>query len=89
MTTHELKVWPPFFDAVFTGAKPFEVRRHDRPFEVGDWLRLREWDPMTATYSGRQLDRRVTCVLVAGGCPAGAIEAGYVVLGLDVGQGTR
>jgi len=40
---HELKVVPPYFDALVSGAKTFEVRRNDRGYQRGDLLRLREW----------------------------------------------
>ena len=44
MRTHELKTRAEWFDLVATGAKPFELRRDDRGFEVGDELWLRETD---------------------------------------------
>lgn len=45
MSEHVLKTWPGPFAAVRDGLKTFEWRRDDRGYEVGDVLRLREWDP--------------------------------------------
>lgn len=88
-TVHELKLKTRFFDAVASGAKPFEVRRDDRGFTVGDVLVLREYDPpylgphgytMPEEYSGRTIHRTITFILrhedYAG------IAPGFVVLGL-------
>lgn len=60
MRTHDLKCRPEFFDAIWTGAKTFEVRLDDRGIEVGHLLELREWDPETAAYTGRCDYRTVT-----------------------------
>jgi hypothetical protein len=70
---HELKTWPEAFEAVRRGEKTHEARRADRPFAVGDVLRLREWRPdhpelcqwdatpgLTGSYTGRVLDVEVT-----------------------------
>lgn len=45
MTTHDLKVHPQYFAALANGSKPFEARKDDRGYAVGDTLRLHEWDP--------------------------------------------
>jgi hypothetical protein len=65
MTTHELKTWPQFFDAVHRGVKGYEVRRNDRNFQVGDRLHLREWDPKAGAYTGRELTVKVNHITVA------------------------
>lgn len=36
MTTHKLKCWPVYFDAVKRGEKTFEGRINDRGFQKGD-----------------------------------------------------
>lgn len=78
-TTHELKTWPSEFRAIARGEKRFEYRRADRPYAVGDVLRLREWDPGDARYSGATLDARVTYLLPAG--PFG-VPPGYCVMSI-------
>ena len=60
---HELKTWSVPFEAVIGGNKTFEVRRHDRPFRVGDTLRLREYDPVSRSYRGRACDVDVTYII--------------------------
>jgi hypothetical protein len=89
-TVHKLKIAPRWFDAVSYGAKPFEVRRDDRDYQVGDVLVLREWieyhwTPWGGYYTGRSVMRRVTYVLRHEDFPQGIAE-GYCVLGLG-GEG--
>jgi Domain of unknown function (DUF3850) len=86
---HELKTWMPYYEAVLSGDKPFEVRRNDRCFHRYDVLWLREWDQCNAErdsltsdnahYTGRHHKRPITYVLT--GVEFGVRE-GYVVLGL-------
>jgi hypothetical protein len=45
MTTHDLKIWPVFFEAVRERKKTFEIRKNDRGFQTGDTLLLRKFDP--------------------------------------------
>ena len=61
---HSLKCWPEFFQAVKSGAKPFEIRYNDRGYQVGDWLELHEFDPETREYTAEEpITREVTYVL--------------------------
>jgi hypothetical protein len=83
MTTHELKTWPEYFKALAEGRKTFEVRKNDRDFKEGDILHLREWHPRTEEYSGQQMVKSVTYVMSGGLL---GVQAGYVVMGLDMGQ---
>lgn len=62
--THDLKTWPAPFAAILDGSKCYEIRRDDRGFQVGDVLRLREWEPGHSRdeygYTGREALRLVT-----------------------------
>jgi hypothetical protein len=80
VTTHHLKTWPRFFEAVVSGAKPFELRRLDRPYATGDRLVLEEWDPATEKYTGRHASRDVM-YMVAG--PCFGLPEGHCILGLS------
>ena len=65
-----LKCWPEFFDSIIRGQKPWEVRKNDRNFQVGDVLLLKEWKP-GVDYTGRSIKVYVELVidLSAIGCP--------------------
>lgn len=63
---HELKTWPDSFELVWRGEKPYELRKNDRGFKVGDAVRLREWDPGDEVYSGRELLMPITCITPGG-----------------------
>lgn len=71
--THDLKTWPKAFQAVFDGRKRYEIRKDDRGFAVGDLLYLREWEPHTESYTGREMMVRVTYMTKGGewGLPEG------------------
>lgn len=78
---HDLKCWPEYFQAVKSGIKPFEYRKDDRGYAVGDILHLREYDPATFQYSGDEIDKTVTYVLPVVTYGAGNDER-YVIMGL-------
>ena len=62
MKTIEKKCWPEYFQAVLEGKKKFELRLNDFEVAEGDTLKLREWDPETKDYTGRELEKKVTYV---------------------------
>lgn len=88
--THELKIWPEFFEGLEAPPekrKTFDVRRIDRKYAVGDMILFREWEPKTARYSGRECKRKISYILegVGSGCiePLQGIYRGYAVLGFE------
>jgi hypothetical protein len=63
---HRVKSWPGFFEATLAGTKTHDVRRmNDRDYQVGDTLRLMEFDPEREQYTGRELRVRITYITSA------------------------
>lgn len=58
--THYLKSWPQFFKDIRAGSRTHELRRNDRDFRIGDWVRLQEFDPQTSEYTGQELTGEIT-----------------------------
>ena len=87
MKIHELKCWPEFFAPIHDGTKPFDLRKNDRRFKVGDKLHLREYDDRKNTYTGREVHRRITYMLEGVGpgaiTPFHGLARGYCILGLS------
>lgn len=67
MKTHPLKIWPEYFAAVTeqdpARRKNYEIRYNDRDYQQGDILELREYNPNTEEFSGRQTRRLVTHIV--------------------------
>ena len=86
MATHELKIWPEYFEAIIAGTKTFDLRKNDRDFQVGDILWLREWHPNGHYYSGRETMQRVTYILphlpMAGCAATFGLQPGHVVMAI-------
>lgn len=61
--TIEKKIIPYFFNQIASGEKNFEFRLADFDIEEGDTLVLKEWNPETKEYTGRQIEKQVTFVL--------------------------
>jgi len=92
---HELKCYPQFFEAVWSGDKLFEVRKNDRDFKVGDSLLLVEWwtpssegvvmpvegHRRACKYTGRGIVAEIIYVLPYKDFSQ-ALQEGYCVLGL-------
>jgi len=58
----EKKVWPKYFQAILDGKKNYELRLADWECAEGDVLVLKEWDPKTKDYTGRELEKEVSYV---------------------------
>ena len=76
--THKLKIAPKYFDDVESGRKPFEFRKNDRDFRVGDILILQEWSTVVG-YTGRETTKQITYVLLGG---VYGIPYEYCILGI-------
>lgn len=88
MAIRDLKVWPEPYNEIAHGNKRFEIRREDDGrfdagdgFRVGDHLILREYDPSSFAYTGRQIEARVLHIERG---PKWGIPEGMVVMGLTV-----
>lgn len=76
---HELKIWTEYFEDVVMGVKPFEIRKNDRDFKVGDILHLKEYNSETNNYTGRSIKKKISCIFNGGQF---GIKKDYVILGL-------
>lgn len=59
--THELKIYPKYFEAILDGKKTFEIRKNNRNFHVGDSIVLREF--VNIKYSGRETHATIKYML--------------------------
>lgn len=62
MKKHIKKAWPELFQDVLDGKKNFDLRLADWKCEEGDILILKEWDPKTKKYTGRELSKEVNYI---------------------------
>ena len=76
--THALKTEGIFFKAIVAGTKTFDVRKHDRPFKVGDRLLLQEYNQDTEKYSGEEWNGEITYILDS----SDYCKKNFVVLGI-------
>lgn len=77
-STHELKILPKWFDDVANEVKNFEIRRADRPYEVGDRLLLREYEK--GRFTGRKVTREIEYIYQGDGTYGLSDE--FCILGL-------
>jgi hypothetical protein len=79
--TIEKKILPEYFRAVKDRVKTFELRKDDSDYQVGDILKLREWDG--EKYTGNVQFRQITYILRD--CPEYGLQPGFCILAI---QGT-
>jgi len=63
---HELKVHPQYFREIKAGRKNWELRLNDRDFQLGDFLYLREYNPIEKTYTGDEIDNLEIIYILSG-----------------------
>lgn len=59
----EKKTWPEMFAKILDGSKNFDLRLADFEVKEGDVLLLKEWDPQTKKYTGREVKKIIRFVL--------------------------
>jgi hypothetical protein len=57
---HTLKTWTEPFEFVWDGRKTYEIRKNDRDFNVGDIVKLAEWDREKEEFTGRYIRGPIT-----------------------------
>jgi hypothetical protein len=73
------KILPEYFKAVLDYQKTFELRKDEDGFEVGDTIRLAEWDGQS--FTGNVVIREITYILRD--CPEYGLMPGYCILGIQ------
>jgi hypothetical protein len=79
-TIHDLKTWPIYFEMMQKNLKNFEIRKNDRNFKVGDILRLKEWNPETKKYTGREMAVNVKYIFYGGEY---GLDVDYVIMAIE------
>ncbi|SFS30597.1 ASCH/PUA domain-containing protein [Lutibacter maritimus] len=79
MSTHKLKILPEYYQAAASGNKPFEIRKNDRDYKLGDKLELQEWDGVN--YTGKEIHVYVTYILKGG---LYGLDKAYCILGTRI-----
>ena len=63
MAIHKVKSWTHLFQAAKAGLKKHDLRnKTERDYNVGDTLILQEYDFITGTYTGDELECRITYI---------------------------
>ena len=62
MNVHKLKIRPEYYSAVACGHKRAELRKNDRDYKVGDFIRLQEYDNANECYTLRGVLVQITDV---------------------------
>lgn len=75
--THDLKIYPEYFSAVFTGVKRAELRKNDRDYRAGDTLHLMETPRGSCHATGEFINVTITHV-----ADVGEWMPGYVLLSI-------
>lgn len=75
---HVLKIQPKYFKDVLNHRKNFEIRKDDRNYQVGDMIRLLEYE--NGAYTGREINNLLIEYILRD-CPEYGLQEGYCILG--------
>lgn len=75
---HDIKCAHMYFDDAMSGAKPFELRKNDRNYKVGDILHEMEYQD--GSYTGREFNAKITYILQ----DYTGLTDGYCILGIKI-----
>jgi len=78
--THALKTWSIYYQSLVDGSKTFEIRKDDRPFNIGDTFLAQEYNFSTKEYTGSEEPFEITYILREA-VGFGLIK-GFVILGI-------
>jgi hypothetical protein len=82
---HNLKILARYYPAVAAGVRNFQVRRHDRDFQVGHTIKLNEIDSRgieNARPTGNACIVEITSILRSThDAPFEGVEVGFSILG--------
>jgi hypothetical protein len=62
MTTHRVKSWSHFYDAILAGDKLHDLRKNDRGYKVGDYMQLERYDNIKGHFTGESTQRKITFI---------------------------
>lgn len=79
---HFVKCWPDHFEKIFDGTKPFELRKNDRDYRVGDQVIIQEWIPETETYTSRVVVWQIAYLIE----DPNWLQPGYCCFGPSIGK---
>jgi len=81
------KCWKDTFEKIASGEKKFDIRLGDTEFNKGDILILKEFDPETKEFTGKEIKKKVGFMLRTKELPYWSeeetVKHGYVVIQLE------
>jgi len=77
---HDLKCEHEYFKKVASGEKPWELRKNDRDYQIGDILLLRQLDKDKKTFTGLFVAKKVTYILTD--APQFGLMDGYCIMSI-------
>ena len=86
MRVHNLKILNDFAEAVLMGDKTFEIRKNDRGYQKGDYIKFQAIDEKGTPNRHFINDKLYLITFVMNGW---GIKNGYVVLGIKEREGSH